>query len=131
MCISDINVTQEWMTQCMTQAINIKDLFLERIVLAMQWWCMSVFPALMWQAGESLSWRQPVLQIEFQDSQGYTEKPCLKKKFNANKERVLFFDEMLGSGKLKLPLTDDRYQTTPGGKKKQKHKGIDVEHYYY
>ena len=35
--------------------INIIELFLETIVLATQWWCMSVFPALMWQAGESLS----------------------------------------------------------------------------
>jgi hypothetical protein len=25
-------------------------------------------------------WGQPGLQSEFQDSQGYTEKPCLKKK---------------------------------------------------
>ena len=27
-------------------------------------------------------WGQPGLQIEFQDSQGYTEKPCLEKKPN-------------------------------------------------
>jgi hypothetical protein len=27
-------------------------------------------------------WDQPGLQSEFQDNQGYTEKPCLKKKKN-------------------------------------------------
>jgi hypothetical protein len=31
------------------------------------------------EAGGFLSSRQPGLQSEFQDSQGYTEKPCLKK----------------------------------------------------
>jgi hypothetical protein len=30
------------------------------------------------EAGEFLSWR-PAWSTEFQDSQGYTEKPCLKK----------------------------------------------------
>jgi hypothetical protein len=32
------------------------------------------------EAGRSLSLGQPGLQSEFQDSQGYTEKPCLEKK---------------------------------------------------
>jgi hypothetical protein len=32
------------------------------------------------EADRFLSSRQPGLQSEFQDSQGYTEKPCLKKK---------------------------------------------------
>jgi hypothetical protein len=31
------------------------------------------------EAGGFLSLRQPGLQNEFKDSQGYTEKPCLKK----------------------------------------------------
>jgi hypothetical protein len=31
------------------------------------------------EAGRFLSSRQPGLQSEFQDSQGYTEKPCLEK----------------------------------------------------
>ena len=41
------------------------------------------------EAGRSL-WvqDQPGLQIEFQDSQDYTEKPCLKK---ANKQNTLLF----------------------------------------
>jgi hypothetical protein len=30
------------------------------------------------EAGRFLSWGQPGLQSEFQDSQGYTEKPCLE-----------------------------------------------------
>ena len=43
-----------------------------------------------WQAeaGEFLSLRpgsQPGLQSEFQDSQGYTKKPCLEKNKNKNK----------------------------------------------
>jgi hypothetical protein len=44
------------------------------------WWRMPVVPALgrqrqvdFWVQG------QPGLQSEFQDSQGYTEKPCLEK----------------------------------------------------
>jgi hypothetical protein len=46
----------------------------------MRWWCTPLIPALgrqkqvdFWVQG------QPGLQSEFQDSQGYTEKPCLKK----------------------------------------------------
>jgi hypothetical protein len=48
--------------------------------LAGWWWCMPLIPALgrqrqadFWVLG------QPGLQSEFQDSQGYKEKPCLKK----------------------------------------------------
>ena len=44
------------------------------------WWCTPLIPALgrqrqadFWVGG------QPGLQSEFQDSQGYTEKPCLEK----------------------------------------------------
>ena len=32
------------------------------------------------EAGGFLSSGQPALQCEFQDSQGYTDKPCLEKK---------------------------------------------------
>jgi hypothetical protein len=39
------------------------------------------------EAGGFLSSRgQPGLQSEFQDSQGYTEKPCLKKQKQTNKK---------------------------------------------
>jgi hypothetical protein len=33
-----------------------------------------------------VDFRQPGLQSEFQDSQGYTEKPCLEKKKNPKKD---------------------------------------------
>jgi hypothetical protein len=46
-----------------------------------QWWHMPLIPALGMQKPVHLwVWGQPGLQSEFQDSQGYTEKPCLKKK---------------------------------------------------
>jgi hypothetical protein len=47
----------------------------------MQWWHMPLIPALGRQRQVDFWVRgQPGLQSEFQDSQGYTEKPCLKKK---------------------------------------------------
>ena len=52
------------------------------------WWRMPLIPALgrqkqadFWVQG------QPGLQSEFQDSQGYTEKPCLKEKTKQNKTK--------------------------------------------
>jgi hypothetical protein len=48
---------------------------------ARQWWCMPVIAALGRQRQVDFWVRgQPGLQSEFQDSQGYTEKPCLEKK---------------------------------------------------
>jgi hypothetical protein len=44
------------------------------------WWCMPLIPAPGRQRQVDFwVWSQPGLQSEFQDSQGYTEKPCLKK----------------------------------------------------
>ena len=44
------------------------------------WWRRPVIPALRRQRQADFRVRgQPDLQSEFQDSQGYTEKPCLKK----------------------------------------------------
>ena len=43
-----------------------------------------------WEAeigGSLWVWGQPGLQSKFQDSQGYTEKPCLKKPIKKEKER--------------------------------------------
>jgi hypothetical protein len=45
------------------------------------WWCTPLIPAL----GRQRQASQPGLQSEFQDSQGYTEKPCLK---NTNKKQT-------------------------------------------
>jgi hypothetical protein len=46
------------------------------------WWRTPLIPALGRQRQRQADfwvWGQPGLQSEFQDSQGYTEKPCLKK----------------------------------------------------
>jgi hypothetical protein len=50
------------------------------------WWCTPLIPALGRQRqADFWVWGQPGLQSEFQDSQGYTEKPCLKTKQNKTK----------------------------------------------
>ena len=59
--------------------------------LARQWWRMPLIPALGRQRQADFWVRgQPGLQSEFQDSQGYTEKPCLEniqKNKNKNKNK--------------------------------------------
>jgi hypothetical protein len=51
-----------------------------KYLLAGQWWCTPLIPALGRQRQVDFWVRgQPGLQSEFQDNQGYTEKPCLKK----------------------------------------------------
>ena len=40
------------------------------------------------EAGKSRGRGQPDLQSEFQDSQGYTEKPCLDKNKNKQKQKT-------------------------------------------
>jgi hypothetical protein len=51
------------------------------------WCCTPLIPALGRQRQVDFRvWGQPGLQSEFQDSQGYTEKPCLEKQTN-KKER--------------------------------------------
>jgi hypothetical protein len=48
--------------------------------LSWVWWRTPLIPALGRQRQEDFwVWGQPDLQSEFQDSQGYTEKPCLEK----------------------------------------------------
>jgi hypothetical protein len=51
------------------------------------WWLTPLIPALGRQRQVDFWVRgQPGLQSEFQDSQGYTEKPCLKTKQNKTKQ---------------------------------------------
>jgi hypothetical protein len=53
------------------------------------WWCTPLIPALGRQRQVDFWVRgQPGIQSEFQDSQGYTEKPCFKKaKEQQNKKK--------------------------------------------
>jgi hypothetical protein len=53
------------------------------LVKCQAWWHMPLVPALGRQRQVDFWVRgQPGLQSKFQDSQGYTEKPCLKKPTN-------------------------------------------------
>jgi hypothetical protein len=53
-----------------------------------QWWCTPLILALGSQRqADFWVWDQPGLQSEFQDSQGYTEKPCLEKQNKTNRKR--------------------------------------------
>jgi hypothetical protein len=56
------------------------------------WWHTPLIPALGRQTQVDFWVRgQPGLQSEFQDSQGYTEKPCLEKPKNKKKIKKNFF----------------------------------------
>jgi hypothetical protein len=59
---------------------------LKRPSTSQAWWRTPLIPALGRQRQADFCVRgQPGLQSEFQDSQGYTEKPCLKKPNKQNK----------------------------------------------
>jgi hypothetical protein len=61
---------------------------LKKALLAGQWWRTPLIPALGRQRQADFWVRgQPGLQSEFQDSQGYTEKPCLEKKRKLKKRK--------------------------------------------
>jgi hypothetical protein len=70
--------------------VPIKEVFYGRV-----WWRTPLIPALGRQRQADFQVQgQPGLQSEFQDSQGYTEKPCLKKtnkqKNQTNKKEVFY-----------------------------------------
>jgi hypothetical protein len=58
-------------------------------IFGQEWWHMPLIPAL-WRQTQANFWvqGQSGLQSEFQDSQGYTEKPCLNQK--KKKKRTFF-----------------------------------------
>ena len=67
-----------------------KGWLLKNAQAAGQWWCTPLIPALGRQRQADFWVRgQPGLQSEFQDSQGYTEKSCLKKKKERKEGRCL------------------------------------------
>ena len=62
------------------------------------------------EAGRFLSSRQPGLQSEFQDSQDYTEKPCLKKtKTNKQKNKTNKNKTKQGKTWLLLGMVEEVY----------------------
>jgi hypothetical protein len=62
--------------------------WIEKQIWAGRWWRMPLIPALGRQRQADLWFQgQPGLQSEFQDSQDYTEKPCLEKTKNKKKQK--------------------------------------------
>ena len=90
------------------------------------WWCTSLIPTV----GSLWVWGQPGLQSEFQDSQSYTEKTCLKKnarkKENKKKKGRKKINEtglnLLGSNNLLVSI-----ETRATGS----HQHLLVNYYYY
>jgi hypothetical protein len=82
-----------------------------------QWWRTPLIPALGRQRQTDFWVRgQPVLQSEFQDSQGYTEKTCLKKK-KKKRQKTKKVQSMLSrnwgsEGALMVQLKDLSHENT-------------------
>jgi hypothetical protein len=69
----------------------LQSLTFKRIYMTGQWWRTPLIPALGRQRQADFWVRgQPGLQSEFHDSQGYTEKPCLEKKFSMLSPRYFY-----------------------------------------
>jgi hypothetical protein len=67
----------------LSQKTHCRNDILKSVTWARQWWRTPLTPALGRQRQVDFWVRgQPGLQSEFQDSQGYTEKPCLEKQTN-------------------------------------------------
>jgi len=60
--------------------VNLKNKIKQKTHLfsASWWWHTPLIPTL-WRQADLWDWGHPGLQSEFQDGQGYTEKPCLEK----------------------------------------------------
>jgi hypothetical protein len=66
-----------------------------KATISWAWWHMPLIPALGRQRQVNFLVRgQPGLQSEFQDSQGYTEKPCLEKKKKKEEEEATIIHEL-------------------------------------
>jgi hypothetical protein len=77
------NAYEEWTLRDLEVQgiIQVASYWLEVVTGSWAWWRMPLIPALGRQRQADFWVRgQPGLQSEFQDSQGYTEKSCLKKK---------------------------------------------------
>jgi hypothetical protein len=81
---SDILVLPWWCWHISIQSIFFfKSICFKKAKRSGQWWRTPLIPALGRQRQVDFWVRgQPGLQSEFQDSQGYTEKPCLEKQKN-------------------------------------------------
>jgi hypothetical protein len=65
-----------------------------KITTSLAWWCMPLIPAFRRQRqADFWVWGQLGLQCEFQNSQGYTEKPCLEKQKPKQPKKSLQFLE--------------------------------------
>jgi hypothetical protein len=79
------------------------------MAIAGQWWFTPLIPALGRQRQVDFWVRgQPDLQSEFQESQGYTEKPCLKTNKQTNKQT----NTHTHTQKIKLAIIPARVQNT-------------------
>ena len=70
------------------RALSVQSKQRQKLPSSQEWWHRPLIPALGWQR-QSHFWVQcqPGLQSEFQDSEGYTEKPCLDKTKNKKQKK--------------------------------------------